>query len=64
VSDKTFAPEQYGVAIKKGNADLVAKINKGLADIKSDGSYDKLFASYFGAPPAGAAAAAAPAASK
>ena len=64
VSDKSFAPEQYGVAIKKGNADLVAKINKGLAEIKADGSYDKLFASYFGASPAGAAAAPAPAASK
>ena len=63
VSDKSFAPEQYGIAIKKGNADLLAKLNKGLADIKADGSYDKLFASYFGAPPA-AAAAPAPAASK
>ena len=63
VADKSFAPEQYGIAIKKGNADLVAKVNKGLADIKADGSYDKIFAQYFGAPPA-AAAAPTPAASK
>jgi len=63
VADKSFAPEQYGIAIKKGNADLVAKVNKGLADIKADGSYDKIFAQYFGAAPA-AAAAPAPAASK
>ena len=63
VADKSFAPEQYGIAIKKGNADLVAKVNKGLAEIKADGSYDKIFAQYFGAPPA-AAAAPAPAASK
>lgn len=62
VSDKSFAPEQYGVAIKKGNADLVGKVNKGLADIKSDGTYDKIYAQYFGAAPA--APAAAPAASK
>ena len=61
VADKSFAPEQYGVAIKKGNADLMGKINKGLADAKADGTYDKIYARYFGAAPA---AAAAPAASK
>ena len=55
VSDTAFAPEQYGLAVKKGNADLLAKLNKGLADIKADGTYDQLYAKYFGAP-AGAAA--------
>ncbi|HZE90932.1 MAG TPA: basic amino acid ABC transporter substrate-binding protein [Rhizobacter sp.] len=54
VADKAFQPEQYGLAIKKGNADLLAKLNKGLADIKADGSYDQIYAKYFGA--AGAAA--------
>ena len=63
VADKSFAPEQYGVAIKKGNADLLAKVNQGLAAIKADGTYDKIYAQYFGAPPA-AAMAPAPAASK
>jgi polar amino acid transport system substrate-binding protein len=60
VSDKSFAPEQYGLAVKKGNADLLAKLNKGLADIKADGTYDQIYAKYFGA----AAAAPASAASK
>jgi len=64
VADKSFAPEQYGVALKKGNAELLAKVNRGLADIKADGTYDKIFAQYFGAPPSAAAAAPAPAASK
>jgi polar amino acid transport system substrate-binding protein len=59
VADKDFVPEQYGIALKKGNADLLAKVNKGLADIKADGSYDAIFTKYFGAPPAQAAAAAA-----
>ncbi len=63
ISDKEFAPEQYGIALKKGNAELLAKVNKGLADIKADGTYDKIYTQYFGAPPA-AAAAPAPAASK
>ena len=64
VSDKDFVPEQYGIAIKKGNTELQGKINKGLADIKADGTYDKIYAKYFGAPPAKAAAAPASAASK
>jgi polar amino acid transport system substrate-binding protein len=58
VADKEFVPEQYGIALKKGNAELLAKVNKGLAEIKADGSYDAIFTKYFGAPPAKAAAAA------
>jgi polar amino acid transport system substrate-binding protein len=59
VSDPAFQPEQYGLAVKKGNADLLAKLNKGLADIRADGSYDKIFSGYFGASAAAAPAAAA-----
>jgi polar amino acid transport system substrate-binding protein len=33
-------------------------LNKGLADIKADGTYDKIYTQYFGAPPAAPAAAA------
>jgi len=58
VSDKSFAPEQYGFAVKKGNTELLDKLNKGLADIKADGTYDKIYAKYFGAAPAAPAAAA------
>jgi polar amino acid transport system substrate-binding protein len=56
VSDKEFAPEQYGIAFKKGNTELQGKMNKGLADIKADGTYDKIYAKYFGAAPAKAEA--------
>lgn len=52
VSDKEFVPEQYGIAVKKGNTELLDKLNKGLADIKADGTYDQIYAKYFGAPPA------------
>lgn len=61
LTDKSFAAEQYGLAVKKGNAELLEKLNKGLAEIKTDGSYDKIYAQYFGAKTAGPAAAAAPA---
>ncbi len=58
VSDKAFQPEQYGFAVKKGNTELLEKLNKGLVDIKADGSYDQIYAKYFGAAPAAAASAA------
>lgn len=59
VSDKAFVPEQYGFAVKKGNTELLEKLNKGLADIKADGTYDQIYAKYFGAAPAAAAPASA-----
>jgi polar amino acid transport system substrate-binding protein len=63
VTDKEFAPEQYGIAFKKGNTELVEKFSKGLADIKADGTYDSIYKKYFGEAPAAAAAAPASAAS-
>ena len=59
VADKEFVPEQYGIALKKGNTELQAKINKGLADIRADGTYGAIYTKYFGAPPAAAAPASA-----
>ena len=58
VSDASFAPEQYGFAVKKGNTELLEKLNKGLADVKADGSYDQIYTKYFGAALAAPAAAA------
>jgi polar amino acid transport system substrate-binding protein len=59
VNDPAFLPEHYGIAVKKGNAELLAKLNQGLAAIKADGSYDRIYASYLGAPEAAASAPAA-----
>lgn len=63
VSDSSFTPEQYGLAVRKGNTELLEKLNKGLADIKADGTYDQIYAKYFGAKKTDAAPAAASAAS-
>lgn len=49
LQDASFAPEQYGIAFKKGNAELLGKINTGLAAIRADGTYDAIYARYFGA---------------
>jgi len=60
VSDSAFTPEQYGIAVKNGNTELLEKVNKALAEIKTDGTYNAIYTKYFGSP----AAAPAPAASK
>ena len=60
IVDPTFEKEHYGFAVKKGRSDdLVKKINTGLAGIKSDGTYDKIYAKWFKAVPSSAAAPAA-----
>ncbi len=41
--------EQYGIAINKDNAKLVSEINKVIAEMKADGTYDKISAEWFGA---------------
>lgn len=41
--------DEYGIAVLKGqNKDLLEKINKGLAELKKDGTYDKIVNSYLG----------------
>ena len=49
VSDANFPVEKYGIAVKKGNAELLARINQGLEGIRADGTYAKIYASHFGA---------------
>jgi len=56
VTDEAFQPEQYGIAVKKGNTELLNLLNKALADIKGDGTYDRIYTQYFGAPAKPAAA--------
>ena len=58
VNDAAFVPEHYGIPVKKGNAELLAKLNKGLAEIRADGTYDRIYATYLGAPTAAPASAA------
>lgn len=39
--------EEYGIAVNKDSAGLLTKINKALAAVKEDGTYDALIAKYF-----------------
>ena len=43
-----FEKEYYGMAIKKDNTELVAKINEGLKKVKDSGKYDEIYNKYFG----------------
>ena len=48
IDDTSFEKEFYGIAVKKGNKELLDKINKGLTAIKADGTYAKIYKKYFG----------------
>lgn len=52
VSDPAFVPEQYGIVVKKGHAELLALLDDGLAKARADGTHARLMAQYFGAPAA------------
>ena len=40
--------EQFAIAVAKGNTELLDKLNAGLANVKENGTFDELFAKYFG----------------
>lgn len=40
-------PEYYGIAVKKGNQELLDAINATIARLKEDGTYDELLAAFF-----------------
>jgi polar amino acid transport system substrate-binding protein len=42
--------EQYGFAIKKDNADMLSFIDDGLDALRDDGTFDTIYAKYFGTP--------------
>ena len=47
ISSPKMSEEQYGIAVKKGNADLLNKINEGLKSIRESGEYDKITETWF-----------------
>lgn len=48
VTDAAFEKENYGIVVKKGNQELLDKINEGLKIIKEDGTYDEIYKKFFG----------------
>ncbi len=48
ILDENFGDEEYGIAVKKGNVELVQKIQSGLDEISQDGTAAQLSQKYFG----------------
>ncbi|MGO0063590.1 basic amino acid ABC transporter substrate-binding protein [Brevibacillus fluminis] len=47
IKDEAFPKERYGIMVKKGNLELVQKINQGLHTIRTNGTLQKLYDRYF-----------------
>lgn len=48
IKDDKFEKENYGIAVKKGDTELLNKINSGIKKIKENGEYDKIYEKWFG----------------
>ncbi len=44
--DNEYAIEDYAICVDKGNTELLEKINKALAELKADGTIDKIIEKY------------------
>ena len=47
VTDAKYFGTGFGIAVAKGNQELLTQLNKGLAEIKANGTYQKIFDKYF-----------------
>lgn len=49
ILDEKMSEEEYAIAIKKGNTELVEKMNAAIAELKSEGKIDEIVAKYMDA---------------
>jgi len=47
IIDEPLGSESYGIAMQKGNTELLNKINAALTKLKQSGEYDSIFATWF-----------------
>lgn len=48
IIDGAFEKEDYAMAVKKGNTELLDKVNKAIKELKDDGTIAKILANYIG----------------
>lgn len=48
ITGAPFTEEYYGIAMRKGRPELRAAINRALAEIKRDGTYDQIYSRWMG----------------
>ncbi len=46
-----LSKEHYGIAVRKGDTELLAEINRALGELKSSGKYEELHQKWFGSGP-------------
>ncbi len=46
--DPSFKDQYFGIAVRKGNKEVLDKINAGLKKVVADGTYAKIYAKWFG----------------
>lgn len=51
VVGEPFTDEPYGIAIQKGNVDVVKAVNDTLTELKANGEYDKIYEKWIGKAP-------------
>ena len=47
VMEEPLSEENYAIGFRKGNSELVEAVNKALAELKADGTLDKIFDKYY-----------------
>lgn len=47
VLDEDFGDEEYGVGLRKADAELLKKLDAALDEMKNDGTYDEIYAKWF-----------------
>jgi polar amino acid transport system substrate-binding protein len=47
VLDEDLGPEEFGIGVRKDDADLLKEINAALEKMKSDGKYDEIYEKWF-----------------
>ncbi len=47
ITDKNYFGTGFGIAVNKGNKELLDKLNKGLKLIRENGEYDVIYSKYF-----------------
>lgn len=48
IVENIWDPEEYAICLKKGNEELTQQINDALAELKADGTLDKIMSNYIG----------------
>lgn len=47
IASEPFTNEQYGIAVKKGNSELLTKIDEALQELKDSGKYQEIYDKWF-----------------